>query len=371
VTGASGGYPSRMKPRTLLPVLLMFVLVTIPSSAEETPATPEPVVPVGRSIRLATWNLENLFDDVDDPEREDRVIGSRALTQKMANLASVLSEMGGKSVPEIVAVQEIETKALLEALGKKVHGETPFTAIVGHGNDVRGMGVGLLTTWTVHHSRIILDGEPFSRPILVARLTPPGREAPSLHVVVVHFKSMRQAKGEGPFDDDRRRLRQATLVRKIVDEIQKETPGAFVAVAGDFNAECGALCLTRGLGAAMDEDGVKASPEGALFDAMARVSPSARGTTHWSFNAPPAWRAWATLDHVLLTPSLLGKGALRLDLEAGPVKRGVYVPKWDKRPRKFRAPKGFEDTEGPTRAEVSLGVSDHFPVVVWLRLASR
>jgi hypothetical protein len=166
-----------MNTTRALPIALFATLVAHLAA----PAVAKPEERPGEAVRLTTWNVENLFDAADDPEREDRVVTPAALDQKLANLARVLRDIGGETPPEIVAVQEVETEGLLRRLGRRVHGERPFATRHARGKDARGLGVGVLTTWRVLEHEAIDDGEPASRPILRVRMVPPpGRRSSPL-----------------------------------------------------------------------------------------------------------------------------------------------------------------------------------------------
>ena len=75
---------------------------------------------------LAFWNVENLFDAEDYPERSEklaRTLGSElrdwtsdVLDQKIHQLASIISQMNGGAGPDVLGVCEIENRHVLELL---------------------------------------------------------------------------------------------------------------------------------------------------------------------------------------------------------------------------------------------------------------
>ncbi len=74
----------------------LLLLLGMTARAEEAPS----------SHCLVTWNVENLFDEHDDPEREDEVRTKREVDQKLANLAAVLRKIGSPGPPDVIAIQE-------------------------------------------------------------------------------------------------------------------------------------------------------------------------------------------------------------------------------------------------------------------------
>lgn len=74
------------------------------------------------SIRLAWWNLENLFDTDDDPISQDFEFTKDAgwteevYAAKRANLAAVLNQLHGGAGPELLGVAEVEGDDVFEQL---------------------------------------------------------------------------------------------------------------------------------------------------------------------------------------------------------------------------------------------------------------
>lgn len=79
------------------------------------------------SIRMGWWNLQNLFDAVDDPISADLEFTtgkgwtSDVYAAKVANLATAIKELHGGQGPELLGVAEVEGdrvfQALLDAVG--------------------------------------------------------------------------------------------------------------------------------------------------------------------------------------------------------------------------------------------------------------
>jgi hypothetical protein len=74
------------------------------------------------SIRVAWWNLENLFDTQDDPIARDfdftpaQGWTPQTFAAKKQNLAAVLDELRGGLGPELLGVCEVEGDDVFEDL---------------------------------------------------------------------------------------------------------------------------------------------------------------------------------------------------------------------------------------------------------------
>ena len=212
---------------------------------------------------ITTFNVENLFDLVDQPGKDDG--GStptpEELETKLKKLAlAVELEL---ELPEVLIVQEVENTAILQELGNRVNeaAGTSYAATSFESSDGRGIEVGFL--YDTARARL-LDAFQLGTGALVdpqqvrdafgATSASPGREplvglfrigASEVWVIGNHFKSkggddpifgLDSAAGL-PFDritEEQRRL-QAEVVRAAVDAILDGDPEALILVAGDLN----------------------------------------------------------------------------------------------------------------------------------------
>ncbi len=200
-------------------------------------------------LRLATFNLKNLFDERDDPGKADErsTLGPRQLKRKLDKLARVIA--GELQGPDVVLVQELENEPVGQRLAARVSeltGRSYHLRSLDAG-DRRGIEVGLL--WATerltledlfllearHTGGVAVPG----RAPLVARLRLD--DGARLTVVGVHFSSRL---GDDPLygvrqppqrPSDARRRAQARAVRAFVERVLENDPGAALVVAGDFN----------------------------------------------------------------------------------------------------------------------------------------
>src|SRR3989339_653458 len=74
------------------------------------------------TLFIAFWNLENLFDTIDDPGKDDQEFlpdGLKEWTEdrldkKMYNLARVINSMNDFKAPDAIGIVECENQAVLE-----------------------------------------------------------------------------------------------------------------------------------------------------------------------------------------------------------------------------------------------------------------
>lgn len=211
--------------------------------------------PMGDTV-ITTFNVENLFDLVDDPAKDDEGSTPTAaeLETQLTKLALAIQfELG---LPEIIVVQEVENQAILQELGDLVNDAvgTNYMATSFESSDERGIEVGFL--WD--DDRVdLLDAFQLTDAIVPgvsAAFGPaspsPGREpivgifeiaGQEITIIGNHFKSK---SGDDPLfgvNDppirvtEVQRTAQAQVVRDYVNLLLDADPEALVMVAGDLN----------------------------------------------------------------------------------------------------------------------------------------
>ena len=202
-----------------------------------------PPLQADTDLRIATQNLNRLFDDVDNGRRE-KVVSS----ERFAKRISVATDrIGGRlGLPHILALQEVENRHVLERLARAIdrrHGMR-YRSLLLDGHDLSGINVGFLVRDEIEIRRVEQlfrehslprDGNPlFSRPPLLLEACASGR---CLVLVNLHLRSM-----SGLADPDRRervldkRLQQAETLAIWIDRQQQENPAQALMLLGDFNA---------------------------------------------------------------------------------------------------------------------------------------
>jgi len=277
---------------------------------------------------VATFNLENLFDTLDDPDTSDPVPSIVDYELRLDKLAEALHDELGE--PTIVGVQEAENVSVLTDLVARSEIEGKYGAILVDGPDARGIDVGLLyqkdrvlvNSYETRQACTSLidglgpdgngdvynplnvvtcdtngDGLPdgnrlFSRPPLVVHLVllpASGYQGlgmrEDLWVIVNHWKSRNQDTHEVQYTLARR-VEQAHFVADLAGEIMARDPLAHVIVLGDLNDS-----LTSEPLAVLTAAGFQ--------DLLLEVERSSRYTYVYRGESE-------VLDHILVSPGMAG-----------------------------------------------------------------
>ena len=198
---------------------------------------------------LAFYNLENLFDTINNTAKNDEASpmmelkGNRSEVywDKIDKLGSVLSKIGvekAKNSPAIIGVVEIENDTVLRDLvAGKFLKKKRYSIIHYESPDKRGIDVGLLYQpryfKPVNHQSfelLIYDNEGeriFTRDQLLVSGYLDGE---MIHVIVNHWPSKRGGTRSIPY-----REKAAALNLKIMKQIRENEPNAKIITMGDFN----------------------------------------------------------------------------------------------------------------------------------------
>lgn len=214
-----------------------------------------------RQFSLAGMNLENFFDDEDDPAMKEDIVTTEAFQNRMKKISMAIRDY--MRFPDVIGTIEVENLAVLKKLADKINADAvadkqtnpKYEAYLIDGNDGRGIDVGFL----VKSSRVkVIDvtqigkEEKFKTPdgkdenlhdrpplMLQATIDDAKTGKPFAFTVVVnHLKSFLGV--DDPKDGGARvRLKrelQAEFLAKMVNERQKLNPNERIVLLGDFNA---------------------------------------------------------------------------------------------------------------------------------------
>ncbi|MCF6279499.1 MAG: endonuclease/exonuclease/phosphatase family protein [Flavobacteriaceae bacterium] len=198
---------------------------------------------------LAFYNLENLFDTINNTAKNDEASPmmelkgnrSKVYWDKIDKLGSVLSRIGvekAKNSPAIIGVVEVENDTVLRDLvAGKFLKKKKYSIIHYESPDKRGIDVGLLYQpryfKPVNHQSfelLIYDNEGeriFTRDQLLVSGYLDGE---MIHIIVNHWPSKRGGTRSIPF-----REKAAKLNLKIMKQIRENEPNAKIITMGDFN----------------------------------------------------------------------------------------------------------------------------------------
>lgn len=189
--------------------------------------------PAPGTFRIASYNVKNLFDDIDDPAKDDEGTPAKPAIEQKA-LAQVIDA----SEADVLALQEVENIEVLTEFRDKygLAEEYPHLVLV-EGNDRRGIDVALMSRHPIQNVKSHADKvfeipgqEPrgFLRDLLQADIEIP-QYGP------VRFFAAHLASKIGGDRADAMREAEATAARAIIKEEVKGFPGQRYVVMGDFN----------------------------------------------------------------------------------------------------------------------------------------
>jgi predicted extracellular nuclease len=106
------------------------------------PFLPPSTTVTAPAIKLATFNLANLFDTYDDPEKDDTVLSNPEYQRRLQKRALLIHNVLGE--PDLLAVQEAENRAVLEDLVARTELEADYGIVWMDTPDTSGMDIALL-----------------------------------------------------------------------------------------------------------------------------------------------------------------------------------------------------------------------------------
>jgi predicted extracellular nuclease len=310
------------------------------------------------ACRFMFYNVENLFDTIDDPITRDEEFtpeGSKRWTSfryysKLQKTAKVIIAVGAWQSPEIIGLCEIENRRTLEDLIRLTPlSSLDYAIIHKESPDHRGIDVGLLYKKSsfepVYYDFIKIDF-PFdpdatTRDILYAKGIL--KEKDTLHVFINHWPSRYGGKEQSA----PRRIRAAFLLRQFIDSLQIVSPDASIIIAGDFNDEPFDKSISSVLGAGDDS-----TSHTALLNLMIPLKKKGKGSYKYQYE-------WSMIDQIIVSNSMKSPSN-KLSIIPGTL--AILKTDWlleeDKR---YPGNKPFRTYAGPRYIN---GYSDHLPVFV-------
>jgi len=197
---------------------------------------------------IAFYNLENLFDTINDttindeasPMMELKANRSFVYWDKIDKLGSVISQIGkdkANTSPTIIGVSEVENLSVLEDLVKNKHLASKGYGIIHYDSpDKRGIDVALLYQKRyfkpIHHEAINPNIYRNNRKVYTRdQLLVSGYlDDELIHVIVNHWPSKRGGTSSIPS-----REKAAYKNTQIFDQIREKDKNAKIITLGDFN----------------------------------------------------------------------------------------------------------------------------------------
>ena len=200
---------------------------------------------------IAFYNVENLFDTINDPSKYDerspimelKTAQSEIYKKKVRNMANVISKIGAetsRNAPAVIGICEVENRSVVEDLANDPELISKNYGIVHYDSpDERGIDVALMyqkalfrpLNSSAHQTKLAdnsSDGRDYTRDVL---LVSGYLQGDLIHVLVNHWPS----RSGGEARSRSKREAAAAVNKRLVDSIQKQNPYAKIFVMGDLN----------------------------------------------------------------------------------------------------------------------------------------
>lgn len=342
-----------MRFRTPFAIVLTWLLSLVQVSCVH----PEMVTPDPWTVVF--YNVENLYDTVDDPKVNDNEFlpGSdkewtaERYRKKLEDISAVLSEAAKGKLPVFIGLCEVENRRVLEDListGDLSNGDYGITHF--DGSDSRGIDVAFIylkDAFRVTESALVpvrsgKSSNSGGREMLyVNGKTASGEE---MHFFVCHWTS----RTTGVRQSEARRMEAAKALRDRTDQILQEDSNSKIVIMGDLNDMPDDRSISEVLGARHPDS----SLEGGLINLM--YPAFGRGEGSYNYQG-----RWDMLDHIIVSWALLsGPGCHFREVEGVVHKSGRNT---------FSHPRGYDIPDRTYSGNRYLGgISDHFPVVAYM-----
>lgn len=316
---------------------------------------------------VAFYNLENLFDTINDTSKNDEASPimelntnrSKVYWDKIDKLAEVISQLGeekAKTGPAILGVSEIENKQVLEDLVNSERLKKMRYGIIHFDSpDKRGIDVALLYQQRyfkpVHYEAVnpnifSENKKVYTRDILrVSGYL----DDELVHVIVNHWPSRRG----GEAKSSPLREKAAYKVTQIIEKIREEDKNAKVMIMGDFNDDPMNKSFKDVLKTKSEEEDVK---KGDIYNPYESMFTKGLNTTAYRDNL-------SLFDQILFTSPLLNKKGRKDFSTYKMFKSGIFNKRFMVQ-NKGRY-KGYP-FRSFSNGQYTGGYSDHYPVYIYL-----
>lgn len=312
-------------------------------------------------IRVAFYNVENLFDLENDslkrdddftPEGSNRYTFSR-YKKKSNGLAKTMLAMGGWEPVEFIGLCEVENDWVMRGLTEhSPMKDVGYAFIHEDSPDFRGIDIAAmyrpdkfeLIHYKYYRVKFTHAPERTTRDLLYAKGIVPNGD--TLHVFVNHWPS----RYGGQFASEPGRIHLAQLVRSKVDSLNARFNDPYIVIIGDFNDYPNDISITDHLRAV-------GSPEEAEEDELVNLSKRIM----YKFGTHSFGGEWGVLDQVIVTQSFFKDGSMTIY----PADVGVFDAPWLITRNAAGNTTTYRTYMGPAYKG---GYSDHLPTFIDIQL---
>ena len=346
-----------MNKSILLPLFLfVFVILFSCKSPQKASQLDAP-----SQIRIGFYNVENLFDTIDLPEKIDEEFtptskkewNTKRYYKKLNDLAKIVDAI---KYPAILGLCEVENKTVLKDFVSETSLKNHNYSFVHFDSpDARGIDVAMIyqtkifkvlssNKITIDFPKSVIGDEPYTtRDILHVKGVFGNEEI--LHVFVNHFPSRRG----GLKESQPKRVYVAQQLKKAVDEIFANNTNANILIMGDFNDETNNKSIAETLNAKTSAENTTSKD---LINCSAKMDEEGKGTYNYRGD-------WNMLDQIIVSNALT-KNTNKLKI--GDL--GIFQEEW----MMYKSKNGWTPNRTYGGPNYYGGFSDHLPVYVEVML---
>lgn len=305
---------------------------------------------------IAFYNVENLFDTLDDQSIDDAEFlpgskipwNSKRYQTKLENMSKVISAIGKGNQPAIIGLSEVENiRVLFHLIRQPLLEEVKYNIIHKNSPDERGIDVALLFNpkfFLPIQNEFIRVSFPFdkedkTRDILYTK----GMAGPdTLHLFVNHWPS----RYGGREKSQPKRNFVAALLKNKTDSLFAHSKDPNIILMGDFNDNPTDTSLAEILNAKLPG---KSPQKNTLYNLSTEKFNIGEGTLFW--------KGWDMFDQIIVSSALLNNSS---PIKVSPPEQFIFKEEWML----------YQPEEGPARPNRTKGrnyyggYSDHLPVFI-------
>lgn len=314
---------------------------------------------------IGFYNLENLFDTINDPTKFDEASPimemntgrAEVYQKKVRNMARVIADIGADgsgNAPAVLGVAEIENRSVLvDVVNDPLLLGIDYGIIHYDSPDNRGIDVGLIYQKTIFqpiqtssHTVYIYDDVTRKRVYTRDQLLVSGNlEGDLIHIIVNHWPS----RSGGEERSRSKRIGAARLNKRIIDSLQIIDPYAKIIVMGDFNDDPINASFKEVLNAKAERKDLELKD---IYNPYENFYKNGLGSN--------AYRdAWSLFDQILISQPLIENDYSSFRFYKAFIFNKHYLTtkrgRWKGYPFRSFADGGFTG-----------GFSDHFPVYIYV-----
>lgn len=254
---------------------------------------------------VAFYNVENLFDTIDDPETYDgeylpdsaKGWNTDKYSTKLNNLARVITTFDGKYAPDFLGLCEVENRKVVEDLiNTNLMKNLGFELVHYESSDARGIDVAAI--YNPKKLKVVESGvqwvdlsefEEVTRDILWVKMKSIiGDE--TFIFFVNHWPSRRG----GLAESEPKRIQAGRTLKNLKDSLLKLEPTANIVVMGDFNDEPDNTSVLTELNTTSN---LRTISNEQLFNVMTKLNDKQKGSYCYRGN-------WNMLDQIMINSNL-------------------------------------------------------------------